>query len=129
MLRKDQELALWAYQKTESVKNSGANNLQDYEIAIQTFAAVLLRNGLEVAASVIERNLEYDERQRPRPNAYWSLLTHLAEKALPGIAVGAPAQWPGNVRNLADVGKYMVATREIRARITWLRRACRAIGT
>lgn len=117
-LRKDQHVALWAYQKAESAKN-----VNDYDIAVQTFAAALVRNGLEVAASVLERR-----RDRDGKNEFALLLKHLASEPLPGVPAGTePREWASRVREMTDVSQYMLASREMRTRITWLRRACRAL--
>ena len=83
----------------------------------------LLRSGLEVAVSVVERSV-----QRV---GFKFLRDHLAHYALPGVPAaesGQEAQWPGRVRDLADVRAYMQATREMIALFAWLRRACRALG-
>lgn len=121
-MRKDQERALWAYECAHVARESNA--LDDYEIAVQTFAATLHRSGLAVAVSVLERN-----KSR---RGYESLLNDIAAR-LPlhggDQPPGAEADdWPSAVRKLDDVSKYMVTTREVLACATWLRRACRALG-
>jgi hypothetical protein len=117
-LRKDQQRALSAYAWADKAKR--ANQLDDYEIAVQAFAATLLRSGFAAAVSVLERNAKRDGFER--------LLDNLASCPLPGIPAADPNTWPGNVRALADVSRYMQATRELLALLAWLRRACRALG-
>jgi len=117
-LRKDQERALSAYAWANNAKT--ANALTDYEIAVQGFAAALLRTGFAAAVSVLERGAN-------RPGAKL-LLANLASRSLPGIPAADVAEWPNNVRALADIGRYMQATRELLASLAWLRRACRALG-
>ena len=119
-MRKDQERALWAYERARYARN--ANKLDDYEIAVQAFAATLHRSGLAVAVSVLERN--------KARSGYKSLLTDIAGR-LPlhgGNDQPNADRWPSAVRALDDVSKYMVTTREVLACATWLRRACRALG-
>jgi hypothetical protein len=94
--------------------------MDDYEIAVQTFAAALLRTGFAAAVSVLERN-----RERA---AFALLLAQLAGRGLPGIDPAPPPAWPARVRGLVDVGHYMQATRELTLLLAWLRRACRALG-
>lgn len=117
--RKDQERALTAYAWAEAAKTAGL--LEKYEIAVQGFAAALLRSGFAAAVSVAERNAGH--------GGYKQLLDNLASYSLPGLPVAAAAEWPGKVRGeLKDVGLYMQATRELIALLAWLRRACRALG-
>ena len=119
-MRKDQERALWAYERARAARER--EHLDDYEIAVQTFAATLHRSGLAVAVSVLERN-----KSR---SGYRSLLTDIAMR-LPLHDDDQRSQvddWPSAVRALDDVSKYMVTTREVLACATWLRRACRALG-
>jgi hypothetical protein len=118
LLRKDQERALTAYSWAEEAKTTG--KLPEYEIAVQSFAAVLLRSGFAVAVSVLER-----ERDRA---GFALLLEKLAARSLPGIAPTASSNWPASVRALPEVPLYMQATRELIAFLGWLRRACRALG-
>lgn len=97
-----------------------AGVLDEYEIAVQNFAASLLRSGLAVAVSVVERS-----RERA---GFKQLLEHLAAYPIPGFAAGAPDKWPQQVREIADTIAYMQATRELVALAAWLKRACRALG-
>ena len=117
-LRKDQARALDAYKWAEEAKARDA--LEDYEIAVQSFAAVLLRSGLAAAVSVLERSKERD--------GFKLLLSNLASRPLPGIPQIPAEEWPPRVRALADASLYMQATRELVAFLGWLRRACRALG-
>ena len=120
MLRKDQGRALDAYRWAEGAKKVG--HLKEFEIAVQSFAASLLRSGLAVAAAVLER-----DRKRP---AVERLLGNLASHMVPGIDSRqvTGTSWPASVRAIADTSHYMLATREYIALTTWLRRACRALG-
>ena len=119
-MRKDQERALWAYKRACDADRD--KHLDDYEIAVQTFAATLHRSGLAVAVSVLERN-----KSR---SGYSSLLRDIAGR-LPlhdDVQQSPIDAWPSAVRGLNDVSRYMVTTREVLACVTWLRRACRALG-
>ena len=121
-MRKDQERALWAYERAQAVRDSDHLALDDYEVAVQAFAAALLRSGLAVAVSVLERNTRHP--------AYRSLLSDIAGRLpLPdGNQRVDSESWPCAVRRLEDVPTYMLTTREALACVTWLRRACRALG-
>jgi hypothetical protein len=118
-LRKDQQRALTAYSWAEAAKGDG--KLEEYEIAVQTFAAALLRSGFAAAVSVLERSADR--------NGFKLLLSNLASRPLPGIPQVSAEEWPAKVRALADVSLYMQATRELIAVLGWLRRACRAVAT
>ena len=127
-LRKDQQRALWAYGRAEARAGRGnglpgdATALKDYENSVQTFASAILRTGLAVAVSVLERDAKRDAPQ--------NLLKDLAGLVLPGLGTGAQPlswqTWPGSVRNISSLSDYMLATRELLQRAQWLRRACRA---
>ena len=119
-MRKDQQRAFWAYKRARAAHAD--NKLDEYEIAVQTFAATLHRSGLAVAVSVLERN-----KSR---SGYQSLLTDISVR-LPLHDDDEPPldyDWPSEVRALSDVSKYMIMTREVLSCVTWLRRACRALG-
>lgn len=116
-LRKDQQRALRAYETAEAARRDG--KFDDFEIAVQSFAATLLRSGLAVAASVLERSAD-------RPG-FELLLSDLQTLSLAGLNAKTPGDWPGAVRGLTDLGRYMQATRELVAYLAWLRRACQAI--
>jgi hypothetical protein len=116
-IRRDQQRAIWAYDRVSAAKVAGL--LKDYENAVQGFAATVLRNGLAVAASVLER-----DKGRPGPKFF---LTDLADYLPSGIPSGSADDWPSRVRALARLADYMLATRELLALATWLRRACRAL--
>lgn len=117
-IRKDQMRALKAY---EWAQRARANNyLDDYEIAVQSFAASLLRGGLAVAVSVLERS-------KTRA-AFDQLLTDLAGYRVPGIEPGPKDAWPDKVRRIPTTIGYMQAAREFIALAAWLKRACRAVG-
>jgi|GEM_PF-6898715 hypothetical protein len=117
-LRRDQQRGLCAYAWAEAAKRSGA--LENYEIAVQSFAAALLRSGFAAAVSVLERSADRSE--------FRLLIENLASYPLPGIAAATAADWPARVRALPDTRLYMQATRELIALFAWLRRACRALG-
>jgi hypothetical protein len=95
-------------------------SLDEYEIAVQSFAAALLRSGMAAAVSVLERSKDRE--------GFKLLLQNLASHPLPGIAACEASAWPSMVRELADVARYMQAMRELVALLGWLRRACRALG-
>ena len=119
ILRKDQERALTAYRWAGEAKAANPSLIEEYETAVQGFAAALLRSGLAVAVSVLERSANR--------GGFALLLAHLGGWKLPGID-GVPAtDWPGRVRLISNVGQYMQATRELVALLSWLRRACRAV--
>ena len=118
MIRKDQTRALKAYEWAANAK--GSKHLGDYEIAVQSFSASLLRSGFSVAVSVLERS-----KERP---AFAQLLNNLGAFQLPGLPADTKTPWPERVRGMTDTVKYMQATRELIALMTWLRRACRALG-
>lgn len=115
--RKDQQRALIAYQWADQSKESG--KLPEFEIAVQGFAAALLRSGFAAAVSVLERSKDRD--------GFKLLLDRLSSHPLPGIPDAASADWPARVRALPDVGLYMQATRELILLLGWLLRACRAL--
>jgi hypothetical protein len=117
LLRKDQERALTAYRWADVAK--AADKIEEYETAVQGFAAALLRSGLAVAASVLERSANR--------GGFALLLEHLSGWKLPGIDSAPAKEWPGRVRAITDVSQYMLATRELVALLGWLRRACRAV--
>lgn len=123
-MRKDQQRALWAYERAAAAAESGI--LDDYEIAVQAFASTLHRCGLAVAASVLERN------QKRR--GYEELLNDIAawppapnERERAGV-VGQGEAWSEYVRKMEDISLYMLTSREVLARVVWLRRACSAVG-
>jgi hypothetical protein len=116
-MRRDQQRAIWAYRKAAEMR--ATNLLEDYETAVQSFAAALLRNGLAVAVSILERSADREEYKR--------LLGHLAGWEVQGMATCAESEWPGQIRAIADLQLYMQITREFIALASWLRRACRAL--
>ena len=113
-LRQDQKRALEAYKWAEQA--DAERLLDDYETAVQGFAATLLRSGLAAAVATLERNVK-DKRDGGR-----KLLTDLAQYHQSTLDL-----WPGEVRRM-DVAAYMLATRELLALLAWLRRACRAVN-
>jgi hypothetical protein len=124
-LRKDQKRALKAYEWVSAAANAEPaapqeKPLKQYEIAVQSFAAALLRSGFAAAVSLLERNKDR--------SGYRRLLENLADWRLPGIDAQSSAGWPDKVRAIPDVTQYMLATRELILLLNWLRRACRALG-
>lgn len=117
-IRKDQLRALKAYEWAQRAKMN--KHLDDYEIAVQSFAASLLRGGLAVAVSVLERSKDR--------GGFDQLLADLASYSVPGIASGTKDAWPHKVRSMPSTTNYMQATREFIALATWLQRACRGLG-
>ena len=81
-------------------------------------AANLLRGGLAVAVSVLERS---GDRAGVK-----QLLSDLACYQHPNEP-DRPKKWPGIIREMADTGHYMRTTREFIALTAWLQRACRAL--
>lgn len=116
-LRKDQIRALTAFKWAESAKAGG--HLDPYTTAVQTFAASLLRGGLAVAVSVLER----DKTRAGSKHLLHDLALYLQSNP-PSDRID---QWPGVIRGMPDTGQYMRATREFIALLTWLQRACRAL--
>ena len=114
-LRRDQQRALRAYEWA----SAATDVLGEYEIAVQSFAAALLRSGFAAAVSVLERS-----KERP---GFHRLLDDLSGWPLAGIEKKPSAEWPAQVRALADITQYMHATRELILLLSWLRRACRAL--
>ena len=118
LIRRDQQRALDAYKCAEKAKKCGY--LGEYETAVQTFAASLLRGGLAVAVSVLERG-------KARA-AIKQLLTDLAHYRQRNPPAERAEKWPGIIRALPDTSQYMRTTREFIALTAWLQRACRASG-
>ena len=120
-MRRDRQRAIDAYGWARAARTAG--HLPDYETAVQAFAAALLRSGLAVAVSVLERDCKDNL-------AAQQLRANLAK----AVAITLPANqgditasaWPGAVRALSDLATYRRMTREIVALLAWLRLACRA---
>jgi CRISPR-associated protein (Cas_Cmr5) len=116
-LRTDQQRALAAYGWAAAA--SKENHLVEYQIAVQSFAAALLRSGFAAAVAVLERNKTRAGFER--------LLGNLSDWPLSGIGKITASEWPAKVRGLDSVTEYMLATRELILLLGWLRRACRAL--
>ena len=114
MIRKDQQRALDAFAWAQVATEEGA--IEGFETTVQTFAAALLRSGLAVAVSVLQR----DERTGVGARR---LMGHLRARFPRGTR---GQSWPDAVRAL-DTPGYMLLTRDLVAFLTWLRRACRAV--
>ena len=124
-MRKDQERALTAFKWAQSAVD--VKEIEGYETAVQTFAATLIRSGLAVAVSVLQRDAGTGKDSGPGKESR-RLLVDLAFRYSPaeGQPVGADA-WPAAMRAEPDTATYMMRTREMVAFLTWLRRACRAV--
>ncbi len=116
-LRRDQVRALEAYKWAQRAKVD--QYLVDYTTAVQTFAANLLRGGLAVAVSVLERS---GDRAGVK-----QLLSDLAHYGRTNLPSNRTEKWPGIIREMTDTGQYMRLTREFIALTAWLQRACRAL--
>ncbi|MGE4046211.1 MAG: type III-B CRISPR module-associated protein Cmr5 [Acetobacteraceae bacterium] len=112
-LRKDQQRALDAYAYAKAAQES--ESLEEYQIAVQSFAATLLRSGLAAAVSTLERSVK--ERNG------FQLLLHALAKA---DNASDPTGWPAKIRSL-PLEQYILTTRELIALLVWMRRACRAL--
>ena len=111
---RDQQRALHAYQVVASVPKE---KHKDYKIAVADLGANILRSGLAAAMAALER--EKDGRGG-------MLLDHLARAGVPGLDAATRDDLPDRVRRLDDVDAYMIATREMIAVATWLKRAVQA---
>jgi CRISPR-associated protein Cmr5 len=109
---RDQQRALHAYDAVASVAKT---DQKDYKIAVNDLGANILRSGLVAAMAVLER---LDKRGK-------IVLGHLAAAKVPGLDGATPDDLTDRVRRL-EVDAYMIATREILAVATWLKRAVQA---
>lgn len=107
---RDQQRALHAYQAV-----AGVSKPKDYEIAVNDLGANILRSGLAAAMASLER---LGDRGK-------TLLDHLATAGVPGLDGATRDTLPDRVCRL-DVDAYMIATREMVAVATWLKRAAQA---
>lgn len=108
---RDQRRALHAYQAAAGV----SEKRKDYQIAVNDLGANILRSGLAAAMAALER---LGDRGK-------TLLDHLAMASIPGLEDATKDTLPNRVR-LLDVDAYMIATREMIAVATWLKRAVQA---
>jgi CRISPR/Cas system CMR-associated protein Cmr5 small subunit len=109
---RDQRRALHAYQAVAGVSKE---KRKDYRIAVNDLGANILRSGLAAAMAALER---LEDRGR-------TLLDHLATAGVPGLHGATRDNLPDCVRRL-PVEAYMIATREMIAVATWLKRAAQA---
>jgi CRISPR/Cas system CMR-associated protein Cmr5 small subunit len=109
-LTRDQKRALLAYRCVEGV----TDDRDGYKIAVNDLGANILRSGLAAAMAALER--------RDGPGKAL-LLQHLASAGIP--ALSGATNLPKRVCEL-PVEKYMIATREMLAFVTWLKRAVQA---
>lgn len=109
---RDQGRALHAYQAVDGVSKE---KRKDYKIAVNDLGANILRSGLAAAMAALERLGDRGE----------TLLDHLATADVPGLDGATRDTLPDRVRRL-DVDAYMIATREMIAVATWLKRAVQA---
>jgi CRISPR-associated protein Cmr5 len=110
---RDQRRALHAYQAVAGVVSK--KQREDYETAVKGLGANILRSGLAAAMAALERLGDGDK----------TLLHHLATADVPGLDGATSNTVPDRVRQL-DVDAYMIATREMIAVATWLKRAAQA---
>lgn len=78
--------------------------------------ATILRSGLSAALAGVER----------RGDRGCLVLEHLASAEVPGLEGATAADFARRVRAL-DVDGYILATREMMAVVTWLKRAVQAM--
>lgn len=109
---RDQGRALYAYQAVAGVSKE---KRKDYKIAVNDLGANILRSGLAAAMATLERLGDGGK----------ALLDHLAMAGVPGLDGATKDSLPDCVRRL-DVDAYMIATREMIAVATWLKRAVQA---
>lgn len=109
---RDQQRALHAY---EVVGRVVKKDQKDYQSAVNDLGANILRSGLAAAMAALER---LGDRGK-------TLLDHLATAGVPGLDGATRDNLSDRVRRL-DVDAYMIATRELIAVATWLKRAVQA---
>jgi CRISPR-associated protein Cmr5 len=109
---RDQQRALHAYSAVATVAKT---DRKDYKIAVNDLGANILRSGLVAAMAALER---LGVRGK-------IVLEHLAAAKVPGLDGATPNDLTDRVRRL-EVDAYMIATREILAIATWLKRAVQA---
>lgn len=109
---RDQRRALQAYQAVAGVPKE---KHKDYQSVINDLGANILRSGLAAAMAALERRGDHGK----------TVLDHLARAGVPGLDGAKENTLPDCVRRL-DVDAYMIATREMIAVATWLKRAAQA---
>jgi CRISPR-associated protein Cmr5 len=109
---RDQRRALYAY---EAVGQIPKQDQDSYKIAINDLGANILRGGLAASMAALERLGDRGSR----------VLEHLAGADVPGLEGATKDKLPNRVCQL-EVDSYMVATREMLAIATWLKRAAQA---
>lgn len=109
---RDQRRALHAYEAVALVPDRGR---KDYRTAIDGLGANILRSGLAAAIAAVER---LGDRRH-------LVLVHLATAGVPGLEGATGGDLPGRIRRL-DVDAYLLATREMLAVASWLKRAVQA---
>jgi CRISPR-associated protein Cmr5 len=94
----------------------------DYKALVNSFGALVLRNGLAAALAFVERKKE----KKGEETAEALFLDHLAAATIPGLeSIKRGGELPAAVRGL-DVAPYMLATREVLKLSIWFRRAAQA---
>lgn len=109
---RDQQRARFAYARVAEVPEG---KRKDYENAVLSLGADILRVGLLAALAAVQRLGERGDL----------LLDHLAKAKIPGLEAENGDELVAAARKL-DVDGYMIATRETLAVVSWLRRACQA---
>ncbi|MCL6607021.1 MAG: type III-B CRISPR module-associated protein Cmr5 [Geminicoccaceae bacterium] len=112
---RDQERARFAYERVAAVPPAERD---DYENAVLGLGADILRVGLVAALAAVQRL----EKRGAR------LLDDLAAAKIPGLEAADGKALVAKARTL-DADRYMIATRETLAVVSWLRRACQAQST
>lgn len=113
---RDQARACLAYNKVATVK---LEQRTDYAIVVQDLGTNLRRMGLATALSLLERRANEAGRL---------LLAHVAEADVVGLGTDAKTL-PKRARELDDLARYMLATRELLRLAAWFKRAVQATFT
>ena len=110
---RDQERARKAYQLVGEINASGRDN---YKIVVNSLGANIMRMGLSAALADLQRRGDKGGND---------LLSHLAQAEIPALGNTDAGSLPERVRAL-EAQDYMLATREILAFASWLKRAVQA---
>ena len=121
-LNRDQQRAQWAYASAEEV---AIVSHDDYKITVNDLGANIIRSGLAASIAFLQRDKSRDVinlllKQLAQPDA-------LGDRC--SIPAGlSPSELAAAIRGL-ELNNYMLATREILALATWLKRAIQATFT
>lgn len=111
-LLRDQARACLAY---TLVMRVSLETRKDYRIAVNDFGNNLRRMGLATTLSVLESDNSGGKL----------LLQHLAEAQVEGLG-NDPKTLPSRARDIDDLARYMLATRELLRLAEWFKRAVQA---